>query len=215
MTTLTKMYSGVKKDDPNRRKNDFYPTPPLATYLLHKYCPPPQTVIEPCAGRGNISVELERNGYSVRSSDLHEYDNPLTEITTGVDALTLPKFWQDEPVGIVTNPPYHKNLPHKLAEKFIEEYDYVAMFLRLTFLEGKRRKKLFTKYKPCDIIFLSDRVRFAEGHIEPIEENDQIGGMIAYMWIVWKKNSDKTNLQWVSLKENYSEWRDHYKKNAK
>ena len=85
----------------------------------------------------------------------------------------------------------------------------------LTFLEGKRRKKLFTKYKPCDIIFLSDRVRFAEGHIEPVEEKDQTGGMMAYMWIVWRKNSEHTNLHWASLKENYPEWREQYEKNAK
>lgn len=211
--TLTDIYFKVKKDDPNRRENDFYPTPPLATYVLCKYVKPPTYLIEPCAGRGNISVELERNGHRVASYDLNEYDNPLTEIKTGVDALELKTSKMF--TGIVTNPPYHKNLPHKLAEKFIEEYDYVAMFLRLTFLEGKKRKKLFTKYKPCDIIFLSDRVRFAEGHIEPIELKDQVGGMMAYMWIVWRKNSEQTNLHWASLEENYPEWREQYEKNAK
>ena len=209
MTTLTDIYVGVKKDDPKRRKNDFYPTPPLATYVLCKYAKPPHNVIEPCAGRGNISIELERQGHSVESYDLHKYDNPLTEIHQQ-DALDLP--WKEPFCGIVTNPPYHKNLPHKLSEKFIDAFDYTAMFVRLTFLEGIKRKKLFTKHPPSDIIFLSDRIRFSEKHIEPIERDDQIGGMIAYMWIIWDKRKDciNTKVQWVKLDDEYEEWRESY-----
>jgi len=204
-TNLTDIYTGVKKADPNRRKNDFYPTPPLATFILGKYCPPPKNVVEPCAGRGNISKQLQRMGHSVKSYDLNSYDNPLVDIETGVDAMELqaPEFH-----GVVTNPPYHKDLPRKLAEKWIPEYEYTAMFLRITFLEGKKRKKLFTKHKPSSIIFLSDRVKFSADHIEPIEKTDQIGGMIAYMWIVWDHHpSVCTKLQWVSLEDNYDEWK--------
>ena len=57
---LKDIYVGVKKNDPNRNKNDLYPTPPLATYVLKKYVNLPRIIIEPCAGRGNISIELLR-----------------------------------------------------------------------------------------------------------------------------------------------------------
>jgi hypothetical protein len=204
---LRDVYTGVKQNDPDRRANDFYPTPPVATYVLGKYCTPPRNVFEPCAGRGNISVQLARMGHNVLSHDLNSYEHSLCSINTSHDALTEPKV--EFANAVVTNPPYHKQLPRLLATKWIEEYDYVAMFVRLTFLEGKKRKNLFTNNPPSDIIFLSDRVRFTDKNIEPIEKEDQIGGMIAYIWIVWNKNAphDNTKTQWVNLEDEYDEWK--------
>ena len=206
---LTDIYSGVKKNDPNRNENDLYPTPPLATYVLHKYIDLPSNIAEPCAGRGNISIELIRQGYDVRSFDLFEYDNPLCNITIGQDVLTLQK--PDGAEALVTNPPYHKDLPRLIAEKGVSEYDLTALFVRLTFLEGKKRKKLFTNHPPSDIIFLSDRVRFGTDLIEPIDRKDQIGGMIAYCWIVFRKeHTGATKLRWVMLDEEYDEWKSTF-----
>lgn len=210
--SLTDIYVGVNKSDENRRQNDLYETPPLATYLLHKYGNPPKNIVEPCAGRGNIVVELARHGYNVAAFDLNDHPNKVwSQITTGVDVLSLERPSGFD--GMVTNPPYFKNLPHLIAEKGISEYDYTALFVRLTFLEGQKRKKLFTNHPPSDIIFLSDRVNFKANMItEPVEAVDQIGGMIAYAWIVWNKKADHkyTRCQWVSLKEEYAEWRKHY-----
>jgi hypothetical protein len=206
---LTDIYVGVKFNDPNRNENDLYPTPPLATYILQKYVDLPKKIVEPCAGRGNISIELLRHGFDVMSFDLYEYDNILCSIATGVDVLDLQKPEGYE--ALVTNPPYHKDLPRKIAEKGVAEYDVTALFVRLTFLEGKKRKKLFTNNPPSDIIFLSDRIKFNTSLIEPIEKNDQIGGMIAYCWIVFRKNwKSDTKLHWVSLEEEYNEWRQKY-----
>ncbi len=89
--SLTDIYVGVKKDDPNRNDNDLYPTPPLATHILQKYIDLPRNIVEPCAGRGNISIELIRHGYKVESFDMFEYDNSLCDITTGQDVLSLTK----------------------------------------------------------------------------------------------------------------------------
>jgi hypothetical protein len=209
---LTDIYVGVKKDDPDRKENDFYPTPPLATFILCKYVRPPKNVVEPCAGRGNISIELQRNGHNVKSFDLNEYDNSLVDIETGIDVLALERPNGYE--GLITNPPYHKDLPRKITEKALSEYPYVAMFVRLTFLEGKKRKNLFTKYPPSDIIFLSDRINFGSGLVEPINKTHQLGGMIAYMWIVWDRRSSNfdrsTKLHWALLEDEYDEWRTHY-----
>lgn len=207
---LKDIYVGVNKQDKKRRKNDFYPTPPLATYILHKYIRLPHVIVEPCAGRGNISIELLRHGYDVRSYDLYEYDKNLCAITTGIDFMNHQKV--SDVQGLVTNPPYHQDLPRKIAEKATSEYDFVAMFVRFTFLEGKKRNSLFTKTPPSDIIFMSDRVKFSANHIEPINKNDQIGGMIAYCWVIWNKEALHTNTkcQWVLLDEEYDEWRKYY-----
>jgi len=163
---------------------------------------------------GNISIELLRHGYDVRSYDLNEYDNYLTSVTTGQDVLTLEK--PKDARALITNPPYHKDLPRLIAEKGVAEYDLTALFVRLTFLEGKKRKKLFTNHPPSDILFLSDRIRFDRpdytGLIEPINKAHQLGGMIAYCWVVWNKNArhENTRLRWVVLKDEYDEWRTHY-----
>jgi hypothetical protein len=71
---------------------------------------------------------------------------------------------------------------------------------------------LFTDHPPSDIIFLSDRIRFGTGLVEPINKSHQLGGMIAYMWIVWdkRKRVDSTNLRWVLLEDEYDEWRKNF-----
>lgn len=212
---LTDIYVGVKKNDENRHKNDLYPTPPLATYALLATLGAriPQIIIEPCAGRGHIAAELRRSGRKVSAYDLHAYDNLVSDVIPEVDATTLSLHGHLH--GVVTNPPYHKDLPRILTEKFIREYDFTAMFVRLTFLEGKKRKKLFTSHPPSDIIFLSDRVNFGPAGLlptEPVEKKDQIGGMIAYMWIVWDKNAEHRNTKthWAMLEDLYDDWRLRY-----
>lgn len=210
---LKDIYVGVNQKDPNRNTNDLYPTPPLATYVLCKYSNVPKNVVEPCAGKGNISVELQRNGHNVRNFDAFDYEGSLATICIGQDVRDLPK--QEGFDGLVTNPPYFKDLPRKILEKSLAEYPYVAMFLRLTFLEGIKRYELFNTNPPTQIIFLSDRIRFKndqEG--EPIEKQDQINGMIAYAWFIWETNADNKNtkLKWVLLRDEYDEWLKNYKK---
>lgn len=208
---LKDVYSGVDKSSETRHEEDLYETAPLATYILHKYAPPPKNIVEPCAGRGNISIELLRQGYNVISYDLNNHSNKVSQVISGYDVLNLPK--QEGYDGFITNPPYFKDLPRKIAEKGIAEYDYTALFVRLTFLEGMKRNKLFVKNPPSDIIFLSDRIRFKPAMTtEPVEKEDQIGGMIAYAWIVFNKLAahENTKLQWILLKDEYSEWRKSY-----
>ena len=209
---LSNIYTGVNKNDPNRNQNDLYPTPPLATYILCKYSNVPKKIVEPCAGKGNISIELERNGHDVISFDLFEYPDSLVKINTGQDVLLLPK--QEKYEGLVTNPPYFKDLPRKILEKSLVEYDYTALFLRLTFLEGIKRHNLFKANKPSQIIVLSDRIRFKNDCVgEPIEMKDQIDGMISYMWIIFDKKAEhkETKMDWVLLRDEYNEWHENYK----
>jgi hypothetical protein len=205
---LSDIYTGVNKNDPNRNKNDLYRTPPIATYLLCKYSNPPKNIVEPCAGYGNIAVELIRNGHNVKCYDLNSYPEAMVSITSGQSVLDLPKVVGYD--GLITNPPYNNDIPRLLAEKSIQEYDYTAMLLRLTFLEGVKRKTLFDRYPPTQLIFFSDRIRFDNNNVEPVEKKDQIGGMVAYMWVIWSKTDDVPSLKWVSMDQEYNEWREHY-----
>jgi hypothetical protein len=207
-SNLKDIYVGVKQNDPNRNANDLYRTPPLATYLLCKYSNPPKKIVEPCAGYGNIASELVRNGHQVKCYDLNEYPQVIFPVTTGVNALDLPKVLGYD--GLITNPPYKNDFPRLLAEKSINEYEYTAMLLRLTFLEGVKRKSLFDKHPPTQMIFFSDRIRFNSIEPEPIEKKEQIGGMIAYAWFIWNRHNDVTGVKWVCMDEEYDEWRQHY-----
>lgn len=205
---LSDIYTGVNKKDPNRNKNDLYRTPPIATYLLCKYSKPPKKIVEPCAGYGNIAVELIRNGHDVTCYDLNPYPESMVPIKTGQSVLDLPKVMGYD--GLITNPPYNNDIPRKLVEKSVKEYNYTAMLLRLTFLEGIKRKYMFDANPPSHMIFFSDRIRFDSKHIESIEKKDQIGGMIAYAWFVFDNRVENTNIKWVCMSDEYEEWRTHY-----
>jgi hypothetical protein len=208
-SNLKDIYSGVNKNDPNRNANDLYRTPPIATHLLCKYSNPPKNIVEPCAGYGNIASELIRNGHQVACYDLNEYPQTLVPVTTGINALDLSKVLGYD--GMITNPPYKNDFPRLLAEKSIAEYDYTAMLLRLTFLEGVKRRTLFEQHRPSQIIVFSDRIRFDSDKLEPVEKNEQIGGMICYAWFIWDRKIDyATEMKWVCMNEEYDEWRNRY-----
>lgn len=128
--------------DHERAEYDYYATEPKAMELLLAEEIFSPTVWECACGEGHLSKVLLDHGYGVKSSDLI-YRN-FGE--GGIDFLKQNKTCY---VDIITNPPY------KYAKEFVEhaieileEGRKVAMFLKLTFLEGKARKELFLKAPP-------------------------------------------------------------------
>jgi hypothetical protein len=203
---ISDIYSRVIKNDQNRNENDFYPTPPLAVWCLSMYSNIPQNVLEPAAGHGDISYELKRLGRNVTSSDLYGYKKKYVPIESGIDYLNLPKLNNVD--GMVTNPPYHKDLPFKFLQKSIQEYDYTAMLLRLTFLEGIKRNTFFNLHPPSDVIIFSDRLGFSKVPSRDYYMNKQVGGMICYAWFVFDKRSrHEARLSWVLASAEYDNWR--------
>ena len=105
--------------------------------------------------------------------------------TSGVDFLKVEDVWNGD---IITNPPYkfaQDFVEH--AMKLIEKSDVadlkVAMFLKLTFLEGQARKKMFEKYPPKVIYVYSQRRKCAlNGEFEKTGSSAS-----AYAWFIWQK----------------------------
>ena len=165
--------------DSERELNDFYATDPIAMELLLEneiFC---HDIWECACGEGHLSRVLEQHGHHVISTDL--IDRGYGE--AGVDFL---EFKQNEPLrcDIITNPPY------KYARQFVEhaldivaDGQKVAMFLRLTFLEGKARRELFKRYPPKTIYVASGRIRCAKN----AEFEMDHGSAVAYCWMVWEK----------------------------
>lgn len=96
---------------------------------------------------------------------------------------------------ILTNPPY------KYAEKFVEhaldiqaEGYYTIMFLKIQFLEGKARKKLFEKYPPKYVYVNSERQMCAmNGEFDKYNSN-----AVCYCWYVWQKGfKGEPIIRWI------------------
>ena len=128
--------------DHDRADNDYYATEPAATVWLCKIEQFGGPILEPSCGEGHISRQLQKAGYEVVSRDLA--DRGFGEVADFLSPEN--KEWAGD---IVTNPPY--SFAQEFVEKslaIIPEGRKVAMFLKLTFLEGKRRARLFETTPP-------------------------------------------------------------------
>ena len=128
--------------DHDRADKDYYATEPAATEWLCRLEQFGEQILEPSCGEGHMSLVLEAHGYKVTSRDLA--DRGYGEVADFLSEEN--RYW---PGDIVTNPPY------AFAQEFVEkalaiipEGRKVAMFLKLTFLEGKKRAALFQNYPP-------------------------------------------------------------------
>ena len=175
--TQMRIIGASNHTDYERQKDDFYATDPIATIKLCGLESFNADIWEPACGLGHISKVLVHHGYRVRSSDI--VNRGYGDVA---DFLALDNIqWHGD---IVTNPPY------KYAQDFVEkalqiinEGNKVAMFLKLTFLEGKSRKELFKNTPPIRVWVSSSRLKCAlNGRFD-----DMKGSATAYAWYVWEK----------------------------
>ena len=123
--------------DHPRADADYYATEPAATDWLCKLEQFQSPILEPSCGEGHISRQLIAHGYDVVSRDL--VDRGYGEVADFL--LFNNDTWEGD---IITNPPYSKAQEFvEQALKMVKPGRKVAMFLKLTFLEGKKRGELF------------------------------------------------------------------------
>lgn len=178
----------------NAEQNDYYATEPRAVELLLQNETFNHYIWECACGAGHISKVLSDAGYDVKSSDIVDRGYPETEIINFLQSdasLTEGEFVGD----IITNPPY--KYAREFVEKAIEiskDSTKIAMFLKLTFLEGKARRKLFDKHPPKTVYVFSSRVCCGKnGHFNPSEN------AVAYAWFVWEKGyTGDTVVKWIN-----------------
>lgn len=172
-----------------RQKEDYYATDPQAMVLLLNLEQFNKDVWECACGELHLSNVLAENGYNVRNSDI--IDRAGTEVLDFLsDEVTS---WHGD---IITNPPY------KYAQQFVEkalsiipEGNKVAMFLKLQFLEGKKRKKMFEQNPPKIVYVSSSRLNCAKNG----EFNKYESSAIAYAWFIWEKGyKGDTVIKWFN-----------------
>lgn len=175
-----------------RAENDFYATDPnsLEIFLdalgrdgikLNKY------IWECACGMGHLSEVLKNRGYDVYSTDLIDRGYGKG----GVDFLTRTGFVGD----ILTNPPYKyakEFVEHSL--KMLEKGCHCVMFLKIQFLEGKDRRKLFDKYPPKYVYVNSSRqLCYPNGDL-----SKKISSATCYCWFIWEKGFDgEPTIRWI------------------
>ena len=120
-----------------RSKHDYYATDPKAAKLLLKEETFNQNIWECACGEKHLSKIFEEHGFNVRNSDIvNRCDNEVFDFLSDYNMK-----WDGD---IITNPPYKYALEFtQKALDIIYEGNKVAMFLKLSFLEGKKRKEFF------------------------------------------------------------------------
>lgn len=158
-----------------RAENDWYVEPQYVTerliaversFLGH--------VLDPCCGQGNIGNVFAR----FRDEGIINFD-----IRQGEDFRNSIPLHSKELASVVTNPPY--NAAQELAELALQHTrDRVCLFLRLAFLEGKKRSLWLEKTPLARVWVMPDRVSCCPGHL--VGQPQKNGGKVAYAWFVWE-----------------------------
>lgn len=169
-----------------RQEHDFYATDPIAAEWLIQLEELNHNIWECAGGQGHLAKVFEAHGYNVKATDL--IDRGYGQ--GGIDFLACEDKFDGD---IITNPPY------KYAESFIEhaislvnDGNKVCMFLKVQFLEGKARKKLFEKYPPKRVWVSSSRIKCGKN-------GNFAESMVAYAWYVWEKGyQGDTILKWFN-----------------
>lgn len=190
--SIFKTLGATNHTDKERQKEDYYATDPFAAELLlqeETFC---ADIWEPACGEKHLSKVFERHGYNVRSSDIIDRCGNEIYDFLGMDNLK----WNGD---IITNPPYKYAVDFIYkALSIIPDGRKVAMFLKVTFLEGKERKNLFLTFPPKVIYVSSSRILCAKnGDFQKMKDGG--GGAQAYAWYVWEKGyKGETIIKWIN-----------------
>jgi len=195
---MTKNWTGNKKStfttlgasnhsEHEREKHDYYATEPSVIDALFNVEEFSSCIWEPACGEGHLTERMRELGKIVFNSD-------LIDRGCNNETMNFLNYTKRIPTGdIITNPPY------KYAQEFVEkamEYtsNKVAMFLKLTFLEGQKRKKLFEKYPPKNIYVFSARKKCALNG----DFKNTGSSAACYAWFVWEKGFEgKPTIDWI------------------
>lgn len=185
------LYLGYNSDA-ERDKDDFYATDPYAVEIaipaLESLGMSKKRVLWECAcGKGHISNVLLDHGYQVFSSD--KIDRGYGQV---IDFLEYDKKFCGD---IITNPPF------KLADKFLEKAlsviddgGKVFLFLKIQFLEGKARRKIFDETPPKYVAVYSERQLCAR----QAKFNEFNSKCMCFCWFVFEKGfKGRPQIIWI------------------
>ena len=145
-----------------------------------------------CSRKRVLSERLKHYGYSVLSTDLVNRGYG----TGGIDFLACTEMFDGD---IITNPPYNRAqefIQHAL--ELIPSGRRVFMFLKIQFLEGKKRRELFDSGCLKTVYVSSSRILCAKNG--DFENARKIGGSaVSYAWYEFEKGyKGGTTIKWIN-----------------
>lgn len=177
--------------DEERADKDYYSTPPNAVEELLKREKFSPYILEPAVGGGHIADVFKSHGYKVQGMDIVDrgYEETIVKdfLTSTKDDL---KFSPD----IITNPPYSRAAEFvKHALDISMDSVKVAMFLKIQFLESKKRYELFKEYPPKKIYVFVNRINCGKNGIFKKESS-----AVCYAWFIWEKGyNGLPEIDWI------------------
>ena len=152
---------------------DFYATPEWAVDKICEVAKLEGIVMEPCSGNGAFASKIPNCVASDIRTDADVYGEK------GVDLFDIPEGSADV---VITNP------PHCIAQEVIEHCLKIAnkrvyMLLKLSFLEGIRRKEFYENTPLKKVYVFRRRVNMYPANMEERPKNS---GTIAYALYEWE-----------------------------
>lgn len=190
---MNRAQSIVGYNPDGRPEHDFYPTPKPATYALLDWMKKdgcfPHSAWECACGDGSMSNVILTSGIVLYATDLYDRGDELI-CKSGLDFLSTKECRYE---WIITNPPYSQ------AEEFVRHAlsltPNCAMLMKLQFLSGQKRKKLFEEFPLHAVLVFSNRLSM---YRNGIETNNS--GMIDYAWFVWCEGKHENKIHWITSK---------------
>ncbi len=178
-----------------RVKNDYYATPYETTRALMKVEKFTGDFLEPCVGAGHIADVITECYPTAKIVGVDLVDRGFNGVILS-DYLNF-KFYGD--YNVITNPPY------SLAQEFLEHSmehlkkgKKIAMFLKIQFLEGIKRREMFEKYPPKIIHVFTKRQNPWRNGSEVDENGKAWSSTMCFAWFVWVKGyTGDTIINWI------------------
>ncbi|CAH1665673.1 MULTISPECIES: hypothetical protein [unclassified Chelatococcus] len=181
------------------RGDDFYATPREAVEALlaieSKWLPQ-GTIWEPACGDGAIVNVLRAKGHTVVATDL--VDRGCPDSVGGLDFVRDGRYpGQGVTQAIVTNPPF--KLAREFVERALHECGYVAMLLRLAFLEGTARRPWFEMRPLARVHVASRRLPMMHRHGW---DGPKASSAVCHAWFIWdRRHEGRPVIQWFDWKD--------------
>lgn len=196
------LLTGNKTASKEERGADFYASPyaALPPLLCAEGRRLPKAIWEPSCGNGALVLPLRNRGYEVVATDLHSWGCPDSE--GGVDFLSAvaDRFRPESAFGIVTNPPF--GIVEDYVERAVKLAPYVALLLRLAFLESEGRMKWFPTVGLRRVHVIGERLPMMHRHGYEGPKLSNAG--MCFAWFIFerhKKPVKQVPVRWVSWKE--------------
>ena len=178
-----------------RQSEDYYATDPDALCkLLDTYNEFSPNIWECACGGNHLANVLKERGFNVRCTDIIDRTHDGTiEV---MDFLSQNEKFDGD---IITNPPYKyvTEFVNKAIDTVTDGHR-VMMFLKLTFLESSKRRKLFESTPPEFLYVSTKRIQCAMNG-DFVTYKKGTGTAVAYGWFIWRKGfTGEPTIRWFN-----------------